>query len=85
MQPLEMIQLNKDEGNVFSKKETEVTVVCLRGKERNFYYEYNLAEGVQLTEHINHLKMRAFHEMSCMLAMRSNPDMEDYIFGGKGQ
>ena len=36
----------KDEGGVFSKKESDVNVVCLRGKERNLYYEHNMGEGV---------------------------------------
>lgn len=57
-------------------------MINLKGKDRNLFYELNFAEGNQLTADINHLKIKAFHTMSCMLAYRINPHMEKFIFGG---
>ena len=41
-----------------------------------------MGEGVELTDDINHLKSKSFHLMSSMLAVRTNPEMEKFLFGG---
>lgn len=43
--PLEIVEINKEEGNVFQKRETVVEVVNVKGVNRNFMFELKLNEG----------------------------------------
>ena len=77
--PIETAKIKKEQGNLFQAKQSEVEVISIKGKKRNFHFEKNFAEGTDLFNELNNLMCMKFHNINCLLGMKIRPNMEKFI------